>query len=222
MAPKGGRGKGKGDKKKKDEKVLPLAVDITVMLPDESHVILKGISTDKIIDVRRLLCVNTLACHITNYSLSHEVRGSRLKDFVDVTVLKPCTLTLVEEEDYDEERAVAHVRRLLDLLSSTTCFGHPPPPTPQPTSPKDAPSESASAAASKVRKKSGGAGAGGNRKSPPDDQGQSQPKSPSQSLAAAAKDSTADLEAEMSGACPRLGAFYEFFSSPISPLPSSL
>ena len=95
---------------------------------------------------------------------------------------------------------------------STTCFGHPPPPTPQPTSPKDAPSESASAAASKVRKKSGGAGAGGNRKSPPDDQGQSQPKSPSQSLAAAAKDSTADLEAEMSGACPRLGAFYEFFS----------
>ncbi|XP_064984997.1 protein REDUCED CHLOROPLAST COVERAGE 1-like [Musa acuminata AAA Group] len=211
MAPKGGRGKGKGDKKKKDEKVLPLAVDITVMLPDESHVILKGISTDKIIDVRRLLCVNTLACHITNYSLSHEVRGSRLKDFLDVTVLKPCTLTLVEE-DYDEERAVAHVRRLLDLLSSTTCFGPPPPPTPQPTSPKDAPSESASAAASKVRKKSGGAGAGGNRKSPPDDQGQSQPKSPSQSLAAAAKDSTADLEAEMSGACPRLGAFYEFFS----------
>ncbi|RRT67380.1 hypothetical protein BHE74_00049336, partial [Ensete ventricosum] len=109
-------------------------------------------------------------------------------------------------------RAVAHVRRLLDLLSSTTFFGPPPPPTPQPTSPKDAPSESGSAAVSKVRKKSGGAGAGGNRKTSPDDQGQSQPKSPPQSPAAAAKDSTADLDAEMSGACPRLGAFYEFFS----------
>ncbi|RRT36791.1 hypothetical protein B296_00058319 [Ensete ventricosum] len=41
MAPKGARGKGKGEKKKKDEKVLPLAVDITVKLPDESHVVLK-------------------------------------------------------------------------------------------------------------------------------------------------------------------------------------
>ncbi|RZR71066.1 hypothetical protein BHM03_00003272, partial [Ensete ventricosum] len=119
---------------------------------------------------------------------------------------------LAGAEDYDEERAVAHVRRLLDLLSSTTFFGPPPPPTPQPTSPKDAPSESGSAAVSKVRKKSGGAGAGGNRKTSPDDQGQSQPKSPPQSPAAAAKDSTADLDAEMSGACPRLGAFYEFFS----------
>lgn len=35
----------------------------------------QGISTDRIIDIRRLLCVNTEACHVTNFSLSHEVRG---------------------------------------------------------------------------------------------------------------------------------------------------
>ncbi|XP_020258770.1 protein TSS [Asparagus officinalis] len=116
MAPKSGRGKAKGEKKKKDEKVLPVAMDITVNLPDESHVVLKGISTDRIIDVRRLLCVNTVTCAITNYSLSHEVRGPRLKDTVDVAALKPCVLTLVEE-DYDEAQAISHVRRLLDIVA---------------------------------------------------------------------------------------------------------
>lgn len=34
----------------------------------------QGISTDRIIDVKRLLCVNTITCSITHYSLSHEVR----------------------------------------------------------------------------------------------------------------------------------------------------
>ncbi|THU45679.1 hypothetical protein C4D60_Mb02t20520 [Musa balbisiana] len=238
MAPKGARGKGKGEKKKKDEKVLPLAVDITVKLPDESHVVLKinrvvtlitaaikigcsfgcvwsfvsamentlqplvaylqGISTDRIIDVRRLLCVNTSTCNFTNYSLCHEVRGTRLKDSVDITALKPCTLTLVEE-DYDEERALAHVRRLLDLLCSTTCFGPSPPATPPP---KDAPP--VVAVATKDGKKSGGES--GSRKAPPDPQRQAQPPT------SPTKDLPADLAAEMSGACPRLGAFYEFFS----------
>jgi protein TIF31 len=41
MAPKNGRGKTKGDKKKKDEKVLPVVLDVTVNLPDETHVVLK-------------------------------------------------------------------------------------------------------------------------------------------------------------------------------------
>ncbi|KAF6140786.1 hypothetical protein GIB67_042199 [Kingdonia uniflora] len=122
MAPRGGRGKMKGDKKKKEEKVLPVVVDITVNLPDESSVILKGISTDRIIDVRRLLSVNTITCNVTQFSLSHEVRGRRLKDTVDVSALKPCVLTLVEE-DYDEEGISAHVRRLLDIVACTSCFG---------------------------------------------------------------------------------------------------
>ncbi|XP_059318217.1 protein REDUCED CHLOROPLAST COVERAGE 1-like isoform X2 [Lycium ferocissimum] len=124
MAPnKNGRGKTKGDKKKKEEKVLrPVVMDITVNLPDDTHIILKGISTDRIIDVRRLLSVNTTTCNITNFSLSHEVRGPRLKDSVDVSALKPCVLTLAEEE-YDEESATSHIKRLLDIIGCTTCFG---------------------------------------------------------------------------------------------------
>ncbi|XP_056858788.1 protein REDUCED CHLOROPLAST COVERAGE 1-like [Raphanus sativus] len=122
MAPKNNRGKTKGDKKKKEEKVLPVMVDVIVNLPDETEAILKGISTDRIIDVRRLLSVNFDTCHVTNYSLSHEVRGSQLKDTVDVSALKPCVLTLTEE-DYNEGTAMAHVRRLLDVVACTTCFG---------------------------------------------------------------------------------------------------
>ncbi|KAF2315214.1 hypothetical protein GH714_038452 [Hevea brasiliensis] len=89
MAPRNNRGKAKGEKKKKDEKVLPVVIDITVNLPDETRIVLKGL---------------------------------RLKDTVDVSALKPCVLTLTEE-DYDEELAVAHVRRLLDILACTMWFG---------------------------------------------------------------------------------------------------
>ncbi|GLJ15752.1 hypothetical protein SUGI_0259240 [Cryptomeria japonica] len=125
MAPRTGRAKphkAKGEKKKKEEKILPTVLDITVNTPDESQIILKGISTDRILDVRRLLAVNVETCHLTNYSLSHEVRGDKLKDSLDVVTLKPCVLTIVEE-DYTEEDAIAHVRRLLDIVACTTCFG---------------------------------------------------------------------------------------------------
>ncbi|TYJ04844.1 hypothetical protein E1A91_A12G121400v1 [Gossypium mustelinum] len=81
MAPRNSRGKAKGEKKKKEDKLLPLAMDITVHLPDETHVILKGISTDKILDVRRLLSVKTETCHVTKFSLSHEVRIKRCTQF---------------------------------------------------------------------------------------------------------------------------------------------
>lgn len=127
MAPRNSRGKAKGEKKKKEEKVLPVVMDITVNLPDETNVVLKGISTDRIIDVRRLLSVNTETCYLTNFSLSHEIRGIRLKDTVDVSALKPCLLTLVEE-DYEEDGAVDHVRRLLDIVACTTSFGPSSPP----------------------------------------------------------------------------------------------
>ncbi|VAH79996.1 unnamed protein product [Triticum turgidum subsp. durum] len=208
MAPKSKRGKAKGEKKKKDEKVLPVAIDITVNLPDQSDVILKGISTDRIIDVRRLLCVHTATCAITNYSLSHETRDGHLKDGADVVTLKPYTLTLVEGE-YDEDSALVHVRRLLDIVACTASFGSPPPPPPPP-SPKDAdatkePSNSSS-------KPAAAASSGGRRMGSP-------PPLPKESAAkdanaASAKEDavSAELEAEMSGACPRLGAFYEFFS----------
>ncbi|KAL5196893.1 hypothetical protein ABZP36_000405 [Zizania latifolia] len=208
MAPKSKRGKAKGEKKKKDEKVLPVAIDITVDLPDQSHVVLKGISTDRIIDVRRLLCVNTATCAITNYSLSHELRDGPLKDGADIATLKPCTLSLVEEE-YNEESAVAHLRRLLDIVACTTSFG-PPPPPPPPPSPKDAATD---AAKEPSGSKAGPTASTGGRRtgSPPPSDAVAKDAA---AAASAAKESSAsvELEAEMSGACPRLGAFYEFFS----------
>ncbi|XP_077222879.1 tetratricopeptide repeat (TPR)-like superfamily protein isoform X2 [Tasmannia lanceolata] len=126
MAPKTGKTKPhktKGEKKKKEEKVLPTVLDITVENPDYSQVTLKGISTDRILDVRKLLAVHVETCHLTNYSLSHEMRGSRLKDSADIISLKPCHLTIVEE-DYTEQLSVAHIRRLLDIVACTTSFGH--------------------------------------------------------------------------------------------------
>ncbi|XAR62965.1 hypothetical protein NMG60_11022724 [Bertholletia excelsa] len=194
MAPKNGRGKTRGDKKKKDDKVLPVVVDITIELPDETRVILKGISTDRIIDVRRLLSVNTVTCSITNFSLSHEVRGPRLKDTVDVAALKPCVLTLVEE-DYDEGSATAHVRRLLDIVACTTSFG--PSATRDVRGPQDANPTG-------VAKKSGKSSANNKQlsSSPP----------PSPPPPQSTKDASLEEEGEMSNSCPKLGSFYEFFS----------
>ncbi|XP_044463968.1 protein TSS-like [Mangifera indica] len=125
MAPKTGKAKphkAKGEKKKKEEKVLPTVTEITVETPDDSQLTLKGISTDRILDVRKLLGVHVETCHLTNFSLSHEVRGSKLKDSVDIVSLKPCHLTIVEE-DYTEDQAVAQIRRLLDIVACTNSFG---------------------------------------------------------------------------------------------------
>ncbi|XP_048426599.1 protein REDUCED CHLOROPLAST COVERAGE 2-like [Pyrus x bretschneideri] len=125
MAPKTGKAKPhkpKGDKKKKEEKVLPTVIEISIETPDELQVTLKGISTDRILDVRKLLGVHVETCHLTNFSLSHEVRGPKLKDSVDILSLKPCHLTIVED-DYTEEQAVAHIRRLMDIVACTTSFG---------------------------------------------------------------------------------------------------
>lgn len=83
MAPRSSKGKsnnrGKGgEKKKREEKVLaPSLVEITVTTPYETQVILKGVSTDKIIDVKRLLASHVETCHFTNYSLSHKVKSCK-------------------------------------------------------------------------------------------------------------------------------------------------
>ncbi|KAH9666953.1 hypothetical protein KPL70_020857 [Citrus sinensis] len=77
--------------------VVPSVLDITIITPYESQVILKGISTDKILDVKKLLASNVETCHLTNYSLSHD-------------------------EYTEESQAVAHVRRLLDIVACTTRF----------------------------------------------------------------------------------------------------
>ncbi|KAL4015270.1 hypothetical protein IC575_027514 [Cucumis melo] len=196
MAPRNSHGKPKAHdkKKKKEEKVLPAVMDISVLLPDDTHVVLKGISTDKIIDVRRLLSVKTETCNITNFSLAHEVRGPRLKDSVDVSALKPCTLTLVEE-DYDEELAAAHVRRLLDVVACTTCFGTLPSGKDQNGGKLDSNGRNLSGALDKKAKKS--------------------PNSAASTVSGKFDGSAAkqdDSEAEISHSCPKLGTFYDFFS----------
>ncbi|CAK9252508.1 unnamed protein product, partial [Sphagnum jensenii] len=50
------------------------------------------------------------------------VRGSKLLDMLEASSLKPCVLDVVEE-DYTEDLALAHVRRLLDIVACTTSFG---------------------------------------------------------------------------------------------------
>ncbi|CAK9230200.1 unnamed protein product [Sphagnum troendelagicum] len=67
--------KAKGERKKKEEKVLPAVIDIiinNVLPPPGKQVTLKGIATDKVLDVRRLLAVNVETCHLTNISFHHE------------------------------------------------------------------------------------------------------------------------------------------------------
>ncbi|RZC56526.1 hypothetical protein C5167_015375 [Papaver somniferum] len=207
MAPKAGRGKSKGEKKKKEEKVLPVVMDITINLPDDSRIVLKGISTDRIIDVRRLLSVNTVTCCVTNFSLSHEVRGHRLKDTVDVSALKPCVLTLVEE-DYEEEEAAAHVRRLLDIVSSTTCFG--PSGTKEVVASPQGNKDCKCEASGKV---GGGGGAQDKTSTAEPQSNKSQTNNNKESLSSSlGNDGSMEAEGEMSSACPKLGSFYEFFS----------
>ncbi|XP_038708988.1 protein TSS-like [Tripterygium wilfordii] len=196
MAPKTSRGKGKGDKKKKEDKVLlPVVMDIAVDLPDETRVVLKGISTDRIIDVRRLLALNTETCHITSFSLSHEVRGQRLKDTVDVFALKPCVVTLTEE-DYDEERAVSHVRRLLDIVACTTCFG--PAATKKDASKSDA-AKNVPATQDKCAKKN-------------TTKSQLATAATTISKQSNSKDVAVDGGGDMSESFPKFGSFYDFFS----------
>lgn len=218
MAPKNGKGKGKGDKKKKEEKILPVVMDITIELPDETNVVLKGISTDRIIDVRKLLSVNTTTCHITNFTLSHEIRGPRLKDTVDVAALKPCLLTLVEEH-YDEASAVAHVRRLLDIVACTTSFGNCPAANGKGTTGS---SNKASAAVEGDGKSPRGdkpsskklSGKSKHRSPSPDSAAEEGIENDSSVGATLSKDdvSIVDGEGEGNNACPKLGSFYEFFS----------
>lgn len=117
-------------------------------------------------------------------------------------------LLSLSTEDYDEERAVSHVRRLLDIVACTFSFGPAPPKDSTSTlTVADVPSATsptATGSGAKESKKStaGSNGGGGSRKSSP----------PPAQKESKEKEVMTDLEAEMSGACPRLGAFYEFFS----------
>ncbi|KAK3012481.1 hypothetical protein RJ639_007932 [Escallonia herrerae] len=229
MAPKAGKAKphkAKGEKKKKEEKVLPIVIEISAETPDESQVTLKGISTDRILDVRKLLAVHVETCHMTNYSFTHEVRGLRLKDTVEIVSLKPCHLTVVEEE-YTEELSVAHIRRLLDIVACTTAFGvsSSSPRTPgRATSPKNEPGS----ADSEPGPEDGSCELASSNKSKPADsnkkpngaggapKGTGMAKSPktAEVPAPAAGDAAEKGDEAAAVMCPppRLGQFYDFFS----------
>ena len=103
---------------------------------------------------------------------------------------------LVVTEDYDEELAVAHVRRLLDIVACTTCFG--PSASAQYKFKSDAGKNAPAAQDNKASKKT-------TTKSPTPSKQSPSPKS-------ASKDVPVDAEGDMSHSCPKLGSFYEFFS----------
>ncbi|XP_030970958.1 protein TSS [Quercus lobata] len=209
MAPKSGRGKAnktKAEKKRKEEKV-PTVLDITVITPYDSQVILKAISTDKILDIRRLLAVNVETCHRTNYSLSHEVKGQKLNDRTEVVTLKPCILRMVEEDYIEEAQAVSHVRRLLDIVACTTRFAKP------------RRSPSTSELKSKKNKAQAQPKRGSNSAPPtPSDGGRSPSSEPSVAAAAAAAAVSENIGMVAIHPTPKLSDFYEFFSfSHLSP-----
>ncbi|GMN61594.1 hypothetical protein TIFTF001_030683 [Ficus carica] len=184
MAPKTGKAKphkARGDKKKKEEKVLPTVIEITVETPDDSQVTLK-------------------------------VRGPRLKDSVDILSLKPCHLTIVEE-DYTEELAVAHVRRLLDIVACTTSFGPAASSSPKPVG-RSSSKELGSAetdAGSATTTTSNVADEATNGPAKSNSAGDKKHGPVSASAAECAEKGGGDPAVSM---CPppRLGQFYEFFS----------
>ena len=46
-----------------------------ILMKSIAGCLLPGISTDRILDIRKLLAVHVDTCHLTNYSLSHEVEA---------------------------------------------------------------------------------------------------------------------------------------------------
>ncbi|KAK4476339.1 hypothetical protein RD792_015488 [Penstemon davidsonii] len=179
MAPKngGGRGKTKGDKKKKEEKVLPVVMDIKVNLPDETDVVLKW-------------KVNTA-------------------DLFAILIFTLNKLIYSTAEDYDEESATAHVRRLLDIVACTTSFG--------PSANKNSSSSSAESAdtAKNARVAQDTKGSKKSTKSPranSNKENSSPPPSPTEDEAKDGASATVEGEAEMNNTSPKLGSFYEFFS----------
>ncbi|CAI9280769.1 unnamed protein product [Lactuca saligna] len=216
MAPRSNRGKGnktKADKKKKEEKVVPSVLDITIITPYETQVILKGISTDKILDVKKLLAVNVDTCHLTNYSLSHEVKGAKLNDRVDLVSLKPCLMKMVEEDYTEEAHAVAHVRRLLDIVASTTRFGKP--------KARRATTVAGGEARSKKGRSQNVQVTAGRPVSPLSDGGETVENggsSETETTAAATSPVSGNLDMAAIHPVPKLSDFYEFFSfSNLSP-----
>ncbi|MCE3216088.1 hypothetical protein HAX54_004796 [Datura stramonium] len=95
-------------------------------------------------------------------------------------------------KDYDEESAASHVKRLLDIIACTTCFG--------PSNGNSGDNSEATNDTKRYKKSSKPRRNGKDKRSP------SPPKG------AAAATSSVDEDGEMSNFCLKLGSFYEFFS----------
>ena len=101
-------------------------------------------------------------------------------------------------EEYDEDSAAAHVRRLLDIVACTTSFG---------PSSDDAKNERGAQDKSSSGKKSG------NKKEAPAPEVSAEKSSSLDDVSM-----LIDGEGETNSLCPKLGSFYEFFSlSHLSP-----
>ncbi|PKU87812.1 Clustered mitochondria protein [Dendrobium catenatum] len=121
MAPKAGKAKphkAKGEKKKKEEKVLPTIVDITVQAPDFSHLTLKNSRCAKASGRTR----GRLPCDL----LLPRSRGKMTTNSLPEKINYESHAVGMTEEEYTEELAVAHIRRLLDIIACTTAFSHAP------------------------------------------------------------------------------------------------
>lgn len=101
---------------------------------------------------------------------------------------------LFSAEEYDDDRATAHVRRVLDLVACTTSFG---------------PSSSSKDQNSKLDPPNSAAGAK-NALGVQDKNAKKSSTTKSQGLSGA--NTEVDTVAEMSHSLPKLGSFYEFFS----------
>lgn len=106
-------------------------------------------------------------------------------------------------EDYDEEGAVAHVRRLLDVVACTSCFGG--------GGVAERGAKGGGAAEKPRRGKGNATEKPKSLKSPPPSY--SPPRVTTESGSGTiGTDMGVDGEGETSGACPQLGSFYDFFS----------
>lgn len=111
-------------------------------------------------------------------------------------------------EDYDEELATVHVRRLLDIVACTTSFG--PSAIKETKNEKNVRATAAAAALDTKSSKKSSKNQGNNKQqsSPP-----STPTPPPTASQQSSKDAASiEGEGEMSSSCPKLGSFYEFFS----------
>lgn len=122
-----------------------------------------------------------------------------------------CPFPYRNAEDYGEDSATAHVRRLLDIVACTTSFG--------PSADKDSSAAAASAATKGGEEGKDGCGAQDGKiskkasKSPrAKSKKDNSPPPPADSEAKDGSAAAVDREGEMSNTSPKLGSFYEFFS----------